>query len=79
VAEANIYFIVFLRRAVLLVRSPGADWLALQDKFLDYKSSLGPVTLAGAAAWIAEEYGPDAERDADIAAFGAAKESVMSV
>jgi hypothetical protein len=78
-ADNAAYHIVFLKRATLLVRRPGADWRALQEEFLDYKSSLGPWTLAEAATWIVEEYGANAERDADIVTFGAAKESALSL
>ena len=77
--ESEVYHIVFLKRATLLVRRPHADWRALQAEFFDYKSSLGPWTLGAAAGWIAEEYGADTERDGDVRAFAAATETAMSV
>ena len=77
--DSAIYHVVFLKRAVLVARRPGADWQALQREFLDYKSSLGPGTLTDIAAWMRTEYGADAERDADLAAFATAEESLLSV
>lgn len=77
--DKPVYHIVFLKRAMLVARRPGADWRALQDEFLDYKTSLGPWALAQVAAWLAEKYGPDAERAAGLEAFASAKESVLSV
>jgi hypothetical protein len=74
-----IYHIVFLKRAVPVARRPGADWRALQGEFLDYKTSLGSWAMAQVTAWLSEEYGPDAERAADLAAFVNAKESLLSV
>jgi hypothetical protein len=76
--ENACYHIVFLQRAVLLVRRE-SDWRALQAEFLDFKSSLGPWTLGEAAAWVAEEYGTDTGRDADIAALAGATETIVSL
>jgi hypothetical protein len=76
--ENACYHIVFLKRAVLLVRREG-DWRALQAEFLDFRSSLGPWTLGEAAAWVAAEYGTDTGRDADIAAVAGSAESVVSL
>lgn len=68
-----------MKRAVLLVRRPDADWRALQSEFLDFKTSLGPWTASAASAWLRDEYGADAERDADIDAFAVSVETTMSV
>lgn len=77
--ENAFYHLVFLEHALLLVKRPGADWRALQDEFADYKASLGPWRLADAVVWLGEEYGEDAGRDSRIAAFGVAKEDVLSI
>ena len=73
------FYVVILKRAVLLVRRPNTDWRALQAEFFDFKTSLGPWTLNAASAWIRDEYGADAERDDDIQAFAVSVETAMSV
>lgn len=57
--SADLFHIVFLEQALLLVKRSTTDWRVLQSQFADYKTSLGPYSFEVARDWLQEEYGPD--------------------
>ncbi len=76
-ADGDVLHVVILAQHVLLAKRPGADWRALQDEFMDYKTSLGPYALEDAIAFIREEW-PNAPFDERKArAFAAGPETLL--
>ncbi len=75
-----IYHIVVLEGALKLVKHPGGDWRALQNRFAAYKSSLGPYRWDEAYAAIEHEWPTAfAQSEPNLRAFRDSDEMEMDV
>lgn len=78
-AGDEIYHIVLLRRAALLVKRPRATWRELQVEFADYTASMGPHGFDEACEIIRDEWGDEAADAESVRGFPADPATAVSI